>query len=112
MRLVPLTLGVSLAAVAVLSAPSLAQVGGTGTLQHSAVRVQDVVPNDVEIRPFDEVLHPRMKGHSYFLSPDDKIVVVHTATRRVAEIVSRSVLQQPSSRRRLLVIDGRTANGM
>lgn len=61
--------------------PVIIEGGGT-------VRPGSVVPEFVPLQPMGEVSVPGLRRFAYFISPDNKIVIVDPATRVVARILS------------------------
>ncbi|PSC02927.1 hypothetical protein SLNSH_21295 [Alsobacter soli] len=56
-------------------------------LQGGTVRVGSIVPEDVELRPMTSFGSGRMARFAYFISPDEKIVVVEPRSRQVVRIM-------------------------
>ncbi len=57
------------------------------------VRVGSVVPADVDLYAFSDGVideEPEIERYRYFLSPDDKIVLVEPDTRQVVRIIDRN----------------------
>jgi|RhiMethySRZTD1v2_1073278.scaffolds.fasta_scaffold3345719_1 uncharacterized protein DUF1236 len=55
----------------------------------TTVRPGSVIPDFVELQPFDEAPVPVLRRYTYFVSPSNKIVVVDPATRKVVRILDR-----------------------
>ena len=58
-------------------------------IQGGTVRVGSIVPNYVDLQPMNGIGSPRLQRLGYFLSPDDKIVVVEPRTRQVVRIIDQ-----------------------
>ena len=63
-------------------APVIIEGGGT-------VRPGSIVPDYVRLRPFDDIDVPSLRRYGYFVSPDNKIVIVEPATRQVVRIIGQ-----------------------
>ena len=63
-------------------APVIIEGGGT-------VRPGSVVPDYVQLRRFDDIAVPSLRRYGYFVSPDNKIVIVEPTTRQVVRIISQ-----------------------
>jgi Protein of unknown function (DUF1236) len=64
--------------------PVIIEGGGT-------IRPGSVIPDYVRLRPFNDISVPSLRGYAYFISPDEKIVIVDPATRQVLRIISSNV---------------------
>jgi hypothetical protein len=53
------------------------------------VRPGSVVPADVRLSPLGDISVQGLNRYAYFVSPDDKIVIVEPNTRQVVRIISR-----------------------
>jgi hypothetical protein len=53
------------------------------------VRPGSVVPSDVRLSPLADISVQGLNRYAYFVSPDDKIVIVEPNTRQVVRIISR-----------------------
>ncbi len=53
------------------------------------VRPGSVVPGDVRLSPLADISVQGLNRYAYFVSPDDKIVIVEPNTRQVVRIISR-----------------------
>ena len=58
-------------------------------IQGGTVRVGSIVPDYVELQAMNGIGSPRLQRLGYFLSPDDKIVVVEPRTRQVVRIIDQ-----------------------
>ncbi|WP_406855377.1 DUF1236 domain-containing protein [Alsobacter sp. KACC 23698] len=58
-------------------------------IQRGSVRVGSIVPDDVELQPMNGIGSQRLQRLGYFLSPDDKIVVVEPRSRQVVRIIDQ-----------------------
>ena len=54
-----------------------------------AVRAGKVMPRDVRLSPLANIAVPDLSRYAYIVSPDDKIVLVDPATRRVVHVLDR-----------------------
>lgn len=52
------------------------------------VRPGSVIPEWVDLQPFSGLSVPALRGYGFFVSPDEKIVIVDPATRVVVRILS------------------------
>ena len=53
------------------------------------VRPGSVIPRDVRLSPLADISVQGLSRYAYFVSPDDKIVIVDPATRQVMRIITR-----------------------
>ena len=53
------------------------------------VRPGSVVPRDIRLSPLADISVQGLSRYAYFVSPDDKIVIVDPTTRQVMRIISR-----------------------
>src|SRR4051812_13661860 len=53
------------------------------------VRPGSVIPRDVRLSPLADISVQGLSRYAYFVSPDDKIVIVDPASRQVMRIISR-----------------------
>ena len=53
------------------------------------VRPGSVIPRDLRLSPLADISVPTLSRYAYFVSPDNKIVIVDPATRQVLRIISR-----------------------
>jgi hypothetical protein len=53
------------------------------------VRPGSTIPRDVRLSPLADISVPTLSRYAYFVSPDNKIVIVDPATRQVMRIISR-----------------------
>ena len=53
------------------------------------VRPGSVVPADVRLSPLADISVQGLNRYAYFVSPDDKIVIVEPNSRQVVRIISR-----------------------
>ena len=53
------------------------------------VRPGSVIPRDIRLSPLADISVQGLNRYAYFVSPDDKIVIVDPATRQVMRIISR-----------------------
>ena len=63
-------------------APVIIEGGGT-------VRPGSIVPDYVRLRSFESIDVPSLRRYGYFVSPDNKIVIVEPATRQVMRIIAQ-----------------------
>lgn len=63
-------------------APVIIEGGGT-------VRPGSIVPDYVRLRAFDDIDVPSLRRYGYFVSPDNKIVIVEPGTRQVVRIIAQ-----------------------
>jgi hypothetical protein len=55
----------------------------------ATIRPGSIVPAYVPLRRFDNIAVPSLRPYGFFVSPDNKIVVVDPATRQVVRIISQ-----------------------
>jgi hypothetical protein len=48
-----------------------------------------VIPRDIRLSPLADIPVPALSRYAYFISPEDKIVIVDPATRQVMSVISR-----------------------
>ena len=53
------------------------------------VRPGSVIPRDIRLIPLADISAENLSRYAYFVSPDDKIVIVDPTTREVKRIISR-----------------------
>ena len=53
------------------------------------VRPGSVIPRDLRLSPLADISVQGLNRYAYFVSPDDKIVIVDPTTRQVMRIISR-----------------------
>jgi hypothetical protein len=53
------------------------------------VRPGSVIPRDIRLSPLADISVEGLSRYAYFVSPDDKIVIVDPTTREVKRIISR-----------------------
>ena len=53
------------------------------------VRPGGTIPRDIRLSPLADISEPSLSRYAYFVSPDNKIVIVDPATRQVMRIISR-----------------------
>jgi len=53
------------------------------------VRPGSVIPRDIRLSPLADISVQGLSRYAYFVSPDDKIVIVDPATRQVMRIITR-----------------------
>ncbi len=53
------------------------------------VRPGDTLPRDIRLSPLADISVPALSRYAYFVSPDNKIVIVDPTTRQVMRIISR-----------------------
>lgn len=53
------------------------------------VRPGSVIPRDIRLSPLADISVQGLSRYAYFVSPDDKIVIVDPTTREVKRIISR-----------------------
>ena len=53
------------------------------------VRPGSTIPRDIRLSPLADISAPALRRYAYFVSPDNKIVIVDPATRQVMRIISR-----------------------
>jgi hypothetical protein len=53
------------------------------------VRPGSVIPPDIRLSPLADISVSGLNRYAYFVSPDDKIVIVDPASRQVMRIISR-----------------------
>ena len=53
------------------------------------VRPGSVIPRDIRLSPLADISVSGLNRYAYFVSPDDKIVIVDPTTRQVMRIISR-----------------------
>ena len=53
------------------------------------VRPGSVIPRDIRLSPLADISAENLSRYAYFVSPDDKIVIVDPTTREVKRIISR-----------------------
>jgi hypothetical protein len=58
-------------------------------LPGGALRPGRPVPRDVRLSPLANIAVPDLNRYAYVVSPDDKIVLVDPATRRVVHVLDR-----------------------
>lgn len=58
-------------------------------IEGGVVRPGSIVPEDVQLHPFDNLSVAGMGRYAYFVSPDEKIVIVDPSSRRVVRIIDR-----------------------
>jgi hypothetical protein len=54
-----------------------------------AVQPGSVVPRDLRLSPLADIPVPALSRYAYFVSPDNKIIIVDPATRQVMRVISR-----------------------
>ena len=54
-----------------------------------AVQPGSTIPRDIRLSPLADISVPALNRYAYFVSPDDKIVIVDPATRQVMRVISR-----------------------
>jgi hypothetical protein len=55
----------------------------------ATVRPGSVIPRDVRLSPLADISVEGLSRYAYFVSPDDKIVIVDPTTREVKRIIAR-----------------------
>jgi hypothetical protein len=55
----------------------------------NTVRPGSVIPRDIRLSPLADISVESLNRYAYFVSPDDKIVIVDPASRQVMRIISR-----------------------
>lgn len=58
-------------------------------IQRGPVTIGSAIPRDVPLHPMSNFGSQRLANLAYFVSPDEKIVVVEPQTRRVVRIIDR-----------------------
>ena len=53
------------------------------------VRPGSVIPRDIRLSPLADISVQGLNRYAYFVSPDDKIVIVDPTTREVKRIITR-----------------------
>jgi Protein of unknown function (DUF1236) len=53
------------------------------------VRPGSTIPRDIRLSPLADISAPGLRRYAYFVSPDNKIVIVDPATRQVMRIIPR-----------------------
>jgi hypothetical protein len=53
------------------------------------VRPGSVIPRDIRLSPLADISVEGLSRYAYFVSPDDKIVIVDPTTREVKRIIAR-----------------------
>ena len=53
------------------------------------VRPGSVIPRDIRLSPLADISVEGLNRYAYFVSPDDKIVIVDPTTREVKRIITR-----------------------
>ena len=53
------------------------------------VRPGSIIPRDIRLSPLADISVAGLSRYAYFVSPDNKIVIVDPATREVMRIISR-----------------------
>jgi hypothetical protein len=53
------------------------------------VRPGSIIPRDVRLSPLADISVEGLSRYAYFVSPDDKIVIVDPTTREVKRIIAR-----------------------
>jgi Protein of unknown function (DUF1236) len=53
------------------------------------VRPGNTIPRDIRLSPLADIAEPSLSRYAYFVSPDNKIVIVDPATRQVMRIIPR-----------------------
>ena len=53
------------------------------------VRPGSTIPRDIRLSPLADIAVPALSRYAYFVSPDNKIVIVDPATRQVMRIIAR-----------------------
>jgi len=53
------------------------------------VRPGSLIPRDIRLSPLADISVPALSRYAYFVSPDDKIVIVDPTTRQVMRVISR-----------------------
>ena len=53
------------------------------------VRPGSIIPRDIRLSPLADISAQALSRYAYFVSPDDKIVIVDPTTRQVMRIISR-----------------------
>ncbi|GAC1329523.1 MAG: hypothetical protein NVSMB26_05900 [Beijerinckiaceae bacterium] len=64
------------------AAPVVIEGGGT-------IRPGSLVPDYVPLRRFENIAVPSLRAYGYFVSPDNKVVIVDPASRQVVRILSQ-----------------------
>jgi hypothetical protein len=64
------------------AAPVVIEGGGT-------IRPGSIVPDYVPLRRFENIAVPSLRPFGYFVSPDNKVVIVDPASRQVVRILSQ-----------------------
>ena len=57
--------------------------------ENMVIRPGSVIPGYVELEPFEDAPVPALRRYAYFVSPNNKIVVVDPATRQVVRILEQ-----------------------
>jgi hypothetical protein len=58
-------------------------------LPGGAVQAGATIPRDIRLSPLADISAPALRRYAYFVSPDNKIVIVDPATRQVMSVISR-----------------------
>jgi hypothetical protein len=64
-------------------------VGRIVEIPGETVRPGSTIPRDIRLSPLADLTVPALRRYAYFVSPDNKIVIVDPATRQVMRIISR-----------------------
>ena len=57
--------------------------------ENMVIRPGSIIPGYVELEPFEDAPVPSLRRFAYFVSPNNKIVVVDPATRQVVRILEQ-----------------------
>ncbi|HEY8565800.1 MAG TPA: DUF1236 domain-containing protein [Beijerinckiaceae bacterium] len=71
-----------------VTGPIVEDLGPT-TTGSITVRPGSIIPADVDLEPFGDQTTQTLRGYAYFVSPNNKVVVVNPADRRVVRILDR-----------------------